>query len=207
VTTAEAIARLVARLVQPLQRRVLLMIGRAVIEAVNDGAKVQVLGLTALKDEVLGGAERFQEYGFTSVPHPGAEAILLAVGGNRDHPIVVAVEDRRYRLTGLAGGEMAIHDDLGQKVHLKRNGIHGYSPLNILFQTNGVLRLEGDGVEIHGRTYVQTDVHGKGQRETWTGGVDYHTDSYVDGVGLATSTEHGLDQPAVPSDHPDVEGA
>src|SRR3989339_826236 len=158
----------------PLRRRVQLMIGRAVIAAVGDGSACQTLQVTALSGEVLDGVERIQEYGFTSHPHQGAEAVLLAVGGNRSHGLVVVAGDRRYRLTGLAAGEVALHDDQGQVVHFKRDCILVHSPFNIEVNTDGILRLEGDGVEIHGRTYVQTDVHGKGQRETWTGGVNYH---------------------------------
>ncbi|WP_431477838.1 phage baseplate assembly protein domain-containing protein [Massilia eburnea] len=58
--------------------------------------------------------------GFTSVPKPGAEGVVVFVGGNRDHGLVIAVEDRRFRLKGLASGEVAIYDDQGQKVHLTR---------------------------------------------------------------------------------------
>lgn len=200
----DAVIRTVTRLVAPLKRRVLLMIGRAVIKLVDDAGGIQVVQLVGLDGEILDRVERFQEYGFTSVPHAGAEAVLSAVGGDRSHGLVVAVEDRRYRLKGLAGGEMAIYDDLGQKVHLKRNGIHGYSPLNVLFQTDGVLRLEADGIELHGRTYLQTDVHGKGQRETWAGGTTYDMDTYTTGYTPGASTEHGLDQPDIPSDHPEA---
>jgi phage gp45-like len=39
------------------------------------------------------------------------------------HPIVLVVGDRRYRLKNLQDGEVAIYDDLGQKVHLTRDGI------------------------------------------------------------------------------------
>lgn len=198
----DAVIRTVTKLIGPLKRRVLLMIGRGVLKLIDDAGGIQHVQLVALEGETLDRVERFQEYGFTSVPHPGAEAVLAAAGGDRGHGLVVGVEDRRYRLVGLAGGEVAIYDDLEQKVHLKRNGIHAYSPLNILLQTDGVLRLEGDGVEIHGRTYVQTDVHGKGSRETWTGGVNYDADSYTTGA-TGAATEHGLDQPSIPSDHPE----
>ena len=74
--------------------------------------------------EILEKVERFQEYGFTSVPKNGAEAVLVAVGGSREHGLVVAIDDRRYRLKGLAAGEVALYDDQGQKVHLKRDGIY-----------------------------------------------------------------------------------
>jgi phage gp45-like len=36
--------------------------------------------------------------------------------------ITIASDDRRYRIE-LAEGEVCIHDDLGQKVHLTRDGI------------------------------------------------------------------------------------
>jgi hypothetical protein len=73
---------------------------------------------------------------------------------------------------------------------------------NLYIRADGVLRLEGDGVEIHGRTYVQQDVHGKGSRETWAGGTTWQTDSYVAGAAGGT-TEHGIDVPHIPSGHPE----
>ena len=193
-----------SKLLAPLKRRILLTIGRAVLQLVDDAKGLQRVQLTALSGEVLDGVERIQEYGFTSVPLPGAEGVIAAVAGERAHSLLIAVDDRRYRLRGLAGGEVALYDDLGQVVHLKRDGIV-VDGLNIMLRSPGTIRIEGEGVEIHGRTYVQTDVHGKGSRETWSGGTAYETDSYT--AGAATSaTEHGLAQPAVASDHPEAAG-
>ena len=104
-----------------LRNRVMLMLGRAVLSAINDNGGVQVVQATLLEDELRGDLERFQEYGFTSVPLPGAEALVAFIGGNRDHGVVVAVEDRRYRLHGLKGGEVAIYTDEGDFIHLQRN--------------------------------------------------------------------------------------
>lgn len=117
------VARIVSKLTQPLKRRVQLMIGRAVLQAVDDGAKCQTVQLIGLPGEVLDGVEHIQPYGLTAHAHPGAEAVLLAVGGNRDHGVAVVVGDRRYRLTGLAAGEVALHDDQGQVIKLARSGI------------------------------------------------------------------------------------
>ena len=100
-----------ARLAAPLKRRVMLMIGRAVVALVDDARKMQELQLVALAGETIGAAERFQNYGFTSHPHPGAEAVLLAPGGIRQHPIAVAVDDRRHRPRGLAEGEVCLYTD------------------------------------------------------------------------------------------------
>ena len=68
------------------------------------------------------GTPRLAEYGFTSRPHPGADAVALFISGDRSSGVVIATGDQRYRLH-LADGEAAVHDDLGQKVHLTRSGI------------------------------------------------------------------------------------
>ena len=108
---------------QRLMARVRGMVGRAVINLVNDATRLQALQVTMMADQVADDVERFQQYGVTSVPLPGAEGIALAVGGSTAHTVVISVDDRRYRLTGLQGGEVALYDDLGHKVHLTRNGI------------------------------------------------------------------------------------
>jgi phage baseplate assembly protein V len=116
------------RFLAPLQRRVMLMVGRCVLTVIKDADTHQLLQVVGLGDEVLDNVERIQEYGFTSVPFAQAEGILLALGGNRGHSVVIGCEDRRYRLVGLKGGEVAIYDDQGQKVHLKRSAIELNSP-------------------------------------------------------------------------------
>ncbi|MEQ5770000.1 phage baseplate assembly protein V [Halomonas sp. H33-56] len=106
-----------------LSRRVMLMLARGVLRQVDDTGRLQLLQGTFLKGETRAGLERMQQYGMTSHPHPGAELVSLFLGGNRDHGLVIAVDDRRYRLTGLTQGEVALYDDQGQKVHLTRDGI------------------------------------------------------------------------------------
>src|SRR3546814_10696622 len=88
-----------------------MMVGRCVLTAINDGSKVQTVQLTGLADEVLDRVERFQDYGFTSVPLAEAEGIVVFVGGSRGNGIVIATEDRRYRPTGLEAGEAMIRSE------------------------------------------------------------------------------------------------
>lgn len=100
-----------AKMLAPLSRRLRLMASRAVLSLISDATGMQIVQVKLLNGEVRGGIERVQNYGFTSVPLPGAEAIFLSLGGDRDHGIVITADDRRYRIKGLQGGEVAIYTD------------------------------------------------------------------------------------------------
>lgn len=119
----DAIARVVQRLTAPLARRVRLMVARGVIELVDDSLKLQAVQLTTHADDVDDGIERFQQYGFTSHPEPGAEAVVLAVGGSCGHRVVTNVDDRRYRPKDLEEGEVALYNRDGILVCLDKDGI------------------------------------------------------------------------------------
>jgi phage baseplate assembly protein V len=113
---------MVNKLIAPLTRRVRLMVGRGVLALVNDSFKMQGIQVELLAGEVRN-MERFQDYGFTSVPHPGAEVAAVFVDGNRGHGIAIRIDDRRYRLNELQVGEVALYTDEGDKIVLKRGGI------------------------------------------------------------------------------------
>jgi phage baseplate assembly protein V len=133
------VERIVASLLRPIARRVRLMVARGVVSLVTESAKMQGLQLSVLADEVQDDVERFQEYGFTSYPKAGAEALLLAVGANRDHLVAVAVDDRRTRPTDLAEGEVALYTaDNAKRVHLKADGkvLLGTEPENFVALAN-----------------------------------------------------------------------
>lgn len=108
------------RLLERLSRRMRNIVARGVISLVRDARKWQSAQLELLDGEVLDDAERAQQYGFSSVPHAGAEAVVLFVGADRSHPVVLAVDDRRYRVQALKDGEVAIYTDEGDRIHLKR---------------------------------------------------------------------------------------
>ncbi len=110
-------------LLDDMRNRIRLMVGRAVISMVSDAGGIQKLQGQLLAGETQDDMERVQHYGFTSVPLGGAEAVVVFPGGLRDHGLVIAVDDRRYRLKGLQGGEVALYDDLERHVLLGRSGI------------------------------------------------------------------------------------
>ncbi|HWV10735.1 MAG TPA: phage baseplate assembly protein V [Pseudomonas sp.] len=147
--------RTLSRLLSPLWRRLRLLVSRGVLKMADDSATLQSVQVTLL-GESPAWAERFQQYGYTAVPHAGAEALVVAVGGARAHLVAVAVDDRRYRMASLKTGEVAIYDDLGQSVHLTRDGIvinGGGKPL--AFVDCPLVTLDGD-LEVAGEVRDHT---------------------------------------------------
>lgn len=102
------------------------MVARGVVQLVDDTKKAQLVQLGVLAGETVegpaGGAEHFQAYGFSSSPLPGAEAVVVFVGGDRGHPITIATGDRRYRPTGGKPGEVTVYNNTGAKVTITKDG-------------------------------------------------------------------------------------
>jgi phage baseplate assembly protein V len=131
-------------LVKPLATRIANMVARALVKNVDDSLKVQILQLGVLADETREGVERIQNYGFTSVPLEGAEAVALFVGGRRDHGLVIAVDDRRYRLKALENGEVAMYSDQGDKLVIKRGGTIEVTASTKVVLTTPLVELTGN---------------------------------------------------------------
>jgi len=131
----------------------MLLVGRAVIRQVDDAQGLQELQVALLRGEVRGGLERFGTLGLTAVPLPGAEGVVLFMGGNRDHGVVVSVEDRRWRPKGLEAGETALY-------HAGGNGtliLLGEDGTITLRPSGGTVRVEGD-LEVDGTMQAGGDI-------------------------------------------------
>lgn len=106
-----------------MHKKILSLIARVVVGSVSSTQKCQQIDVSLIAGDQKTGIEHLEPYGFTSRANAGAEAILLFPDGDRSHAVAVAVADRRYRIKGLATGEVAIYDDIGQSATLTRAGI------------------------------------------------------------------------------------
>lgn len=174
-----------ASLLARLASRTRLMVGRCILEAINAGTKLQSVQIQVRAGEVREHVEHFQPYGYTSVPHPGAEGISVAVGGSTDHQVVICIDDRRFRLTDLLEGEVALYTDEGDKIHFKRgNRIEVTAATSVTLITplttlTGDLYVMGNQTN-DGRLDVAGDVTGEGKS------LPHHTHT-EQGDGLPTS--------------------
>jgi phage baseplate assembly protein V len=158
MSLGDAHIRAINKLLGPMGRSLRGMVLRGVITLVNDAAALQRIQLQmrgmpqadgGMGAERADNLELLGHYGLTSVPHAGAEAIMLSVNGTKAHGVVIAVDDRRYRLTGLQTGEVALYDDLGNQVKLGRDelAITGVSKVHVTAPT---ALIEADTVQLGG---------------------------------------------------------
>ncbi len=138
-----------------LHTRLMLMVARAVLKRIDDSKKMQELQVSLLDGEVRDGVERFQNYGFTSYPKPGAEAVVVFAGGNRDHGLTVVVDDRRYRLKSLAEGEVAMFSDEGDSVVLKRGRVVEVTTSTLKVNATTKVELNAPVIELNASTKVK----------------------------------------------------
>lgn len=146
-------------------RSSLLTVRRGVLHRVDDSGLMQRVQAEIFQGEVRDRRDRPQSYGFTSVPFAGSEAVALACGGNANDTLIICVEDRRYRLTGLADGEVALYDDQAQVVHLTRDGI--------VIRSSAKVTIETARAEITATQAVHIGAGGVGPTYTPTAIVNY----------------------------------
>lgn len=142
---------------EDLSEKVNAMISRGRLTGASGEKPLRTLQVELLANDVRDDVEHMEPYGFTSEPHTGSEVVAASLAGSRRHTIVLTVSDRKYRLTGLKTGEVAIFDDLKRKVILTREGIvidGAQSPIKV--KTAGDVSIEGAAITIKGNTIALT---------------------------------------------------
>lgn len=145
-----------------IARRLGNLLARGTVVMANSANRMQTLQIRLATGEVQDNIEQFEAYGLTAHPKAGAEHLTVYLGGERGHGVTVVVADRRYRLKSLAEGEVALYDDLGQKVHLKRTGIVVDGAGNpITLQNASHIDLNAANVNVSGNLNVNGNIVGQ----------------------------------------------
>lgn len=105
-----------------ISNRIKQAVGKALIESVSDDNEIQLVKISGIDNEVQSNIERVQEYGITSNPPVGSGAVVLYIGGNKDHGVVVKTDSGEFRIQSLKSGEVCVYSKFGQKILLDENG-------------------------------------------------------------------------------------
>lgn len=121
-------------------RRAYLGISRGSVVQANDKPKLQEVEVRTRLGERWTNVEHWLPYGLSHVPLPPdkngeAEVLIAYLGGSPDHPVVIAVADRRHRPKDLKPGDIAHHDHRGQSTVFSEKGVTHTSPMPITHNT------------------------------------------------------------------------
>lgn len=119
------------------------MLAKGILESLSEGTELQLVKVN-LGSQVQSGVDRLGEYGLTSRPSPGAQAVVLFIEGRRDNPVVIGIDDGRYRVQLDADGEVALYSQFGNKIVMKADGsIEATPATGQKFIINGSLDVTG----------------------------------------------------------------
>jgi len=113
----------IQRFLEPLRINIRSMILKAIVRRVDDSQEMQLIQIDLLHESTKSFVERIQNFGFTSNPKSGSQALALFLNGNKDHGIIIAVDDVSYRMKSLPEGGTAVYDAFGNSIVLTSSGI------------------------------------------------------------------------------------
>ena len=93
---------------------------RGTLNLVKSADNIQKAQVSGLADETLQDVELMQQFGLTSVPPAGTQVVVLPMGAETTHSIVIATENGSFRVKNLKSGETAVYDESGSTIILKQ---------------------------------------------------------------------------------------
>jgi phage baseplate assembly protein V len=113
--------RYINRLFAAHARKMRNMVQRGIVAMVDDERKMQENQVRLLDTEMIERAERVQQYGFSSHPQNESECFVIFCGADHAHPLIISVDDRRYRFKATKQGEVVIYTDEGDSILMGRD--------------------------------------------------------------------------------------
>jgi len=108
--------------IQRLYQRIQHAIGRGRITTGNDAGSVQLQQVQLGPDEIKDNIPRLAEFGMTSMPPVGSDAVLVFIGGDRSNGAIIATGHQASRPTGLKVGETMLYSQDGKSIYMTASG-------------------------------------------------------------------------------------
>ncbi|KFA96256.1 phage baseplate assembly protein V [Vibrio sp. ER1A] len=145
--------RHIEKLLAPIKRRITGMVTRALVSGIVEDLQRQNVQVQIHSDESADNIERFQNYGMSSVPPTGSEAILAALGGNLGNLVALAVEDKKVRPKGEIGDVFLYHLE-GHQIRLTKDGKIVVRATDVIFEAANSLTIISPETLIQGPLHV-----------------------------------------------------
>ncbi len=107
--------------IQVITNLLKMVVGRGRVKSLADDGPVQVLQLQ-LSPKELPNLRRLAEFGFSSRPPAGSDAIAIFVAGDRNNGVVIATGNQTFRFKLENDGEVALSDAFGKSLWFKKTG-------------------------------------------------------------------------------------
>ena len=115
----------VKKILMPIKQKIFLLIGRAILQAIDVTKKTTTIQVTGLANETISDVEKIDEFGFSSNPpiDGDSEVVIVFVNGNRDQGLALKVHHKSTKPTDLSEGDTRIYDNFGNQITLTSDGI------------------------------------------------------------------------------------
>ncbi|EGR4058378.1 phage baseplate assembly protein V [Vibrio cholerae] len=171
--------RYIDRELAPVRRRLRSMANRAQVTGVVESLQRQNLQLQIENDEAVDDIERFQNYGMTSYPPVGSEAVVMALKGSLDQRVAVAVEKKDLRPKGEQNDVIVYHAE-GHQIRLTASGQIIVTATDVIFEAANSFTI------ISPETLIQGPLH-------VTGGISTDLGIFATGGITSSSVVSGSD--------------
>lgn len=150
---SELMKRYIDRELAPVRRRLRSMANRAQVTGVVENLQRQNLQLQVENEESGDDIERFQNYGITSYPPVGSEAVVVALRGCLADRVAVAVEKKDLRPKGEPNDVIVYHAE-GHQIRLTSNGKIIVTATDVIFNASNSFRIISPENIIQGPLHV-----------------------------------------------------
>lgn len=126
------------------------------------GEPIQRVQVSGLADETLQEIEQLQQFGFTSHAPANTDVIVIPLGGDTSHGIVIASEHGSFRVKNLQSGEVAVYDESGSSIVLKKGKLIEMDCDTLHIKAKTKIHMESPLVEASQVLTAQGQINGNG---------------------------------------------
>lgn len=135
---------------------------RGKLTLTQSGEPIQRVQVSGLADETLQDIEQLQQFGFTSHAPAHTEVIVIPLGGDTSHGIVIAGEHGSFRVKNLQSGEVAVYDESGSSIVLKQGRLIEIDCNNLVINASQKVQINSPLTETSAVLTAQGQINGNG---------------------------------------------